>query len=84
MDTQKIEKNIQIAERIPPGDTWKLLVNNQVYSSLTEVLNAYYVIATVKPNAFRLEPMKGICYIITNQEIPKPEPKKFDLYGDFE
>jgi hypothetical protein len=84
MDTQQIEKLVEIAKRIPPGDTWKLLANNQVYSSLTEVLNAYYVIATVKPNAFRLEPMKGVCYIITNQEIPKPEPKKFDLYGDFE
>jgi len=39
-----------------------------------------------KPTAFRLEPMNGICYIITTQEIeiPKPQPKKFDLYGDFE
>jgi len=85
MDIQQIEKLVEIAHRVKgKGDTWTLLVNNQVYSSLTEVLNAYYVIATVKPNAFRLEPMKGVCYIITNQEIPKPEPKKFDLYGDFE
>ena len=86
-DIQQIEKLVEIAHRVKgKGDTWKLLVNNQVYPSLTEVLNAYYVVSTIKPNAFRLEPMNGICYIITNEEIeiPKPEPKKFDLYGDFE
>jgi hypothetical protein len=47
MDTQEIEKNIQIAERVLP---------------------------------------KGKLYIITTEEIeiPKPEPKKYDLYGDYE
>jgi len=86
MDTQQVEKNIQIAERVPPGDRWKLLNDEKVYDSLTEVLNAWYQQATHKPTAFRLEPMNGICYIITTQEIeiPKPQPKKFDLYGDFE
>lgn len=87
MDTQQVEKLVEIAHRVKgKGDTWTLLTNNQVYSSLTEVLNAYYVSAAYKPTAFRLEPMNGICYIITTQEIeiPKPQPKKFDLYGDFE
>jgi hypothetical protein len=86
MDTQQVEKNIQIAERVPPGDRWRIINDEKVYESLTEVLNAYYVLATHKPTAFRLEPMKGICYIITTQEIEisKPQPKKFDLYGDYE
>jgi hypothetical protein len=86
MEIQQVEKNIQIAERVPPGDRWKLLNGEKVYDSLTEVLNAWYQQATVKPIAFRLEPMKGVCYIITTQEIeiPKPQPKKFDLYGDYE
>ena len=86
MDTQQVEKNIQIAERIPPGDRWKLLGGEKVYESITEVLNAYYQASTVKPNAFRLEPMKSKLYVITTQEIeiPKAEPKKYDLYGDFE
>ncbi len=86
MDTQEVEKNIQIAERVPPGDRWKLLNGEKVYDSLTEVLNAWYQQATTKPQAFRLEPLKGKLYIITTQEIeiPKPEPKKYDLYGDFE
>ena len=42
MDTQQVEKNIQIAERVPPGDRWKLLNVEKVYDSLTEVLNAWY------------------------------------------
>jgi hypothetical protein len=87
MDTQQVEKLVEIAHRVKgKGDTWTLLANNQVYSSLTEVLNAYYVLATSKPQAFRLEPMNGVCYIITTKEIeiPKPEPKKYDIYGDFE
>jgi len=87
MDTQQVEKLVEIAHRVKgKGDTWTLLANNQVYSSLTEVLNAYYVLAVHKPIAFRLEPMNGVCYIITTQEIeiPKPQPKKFDLYGDYE
>ena len=87
METQQVEKLVEIAHRVKgKGDTWTLLTNNQVYSSLTEVLNAYYVSATHKHTACRLEPMNGICYIITTQEIeiPKPQPKKFDLYGDYE
>ena len=86
MDTQQVEKNIQIAERVPPGDRWKLLGGEKIYESITEVLNAYYQTSTVKPNAFRLEPMKSKLYVITTQEIeiPKAEPKKYDLYGDFE
>jgi hypothetical protein len=56
MDTKQVEKNIQIAERVPPGDRWKLLGGEKVYESITEVLNAYYQASTNKPTAFRLEP----------------------------
>jgi len=86
MDAKQVEKNIQIAERVPPGDRWKILGDEKVYDSLTEVLNAWYQQAVNKPQAFRLEPLNGKLYIITTEEIelPKPEPKKYDLYGDFE
>ena len=86
MESQQVERNIQIAERVPPGDRWKLLNGEKIYDSLTEVLNAWYQQATTKPQAFRLEPMKGNLYIITTEDveiIPEP-PKKFDLYGDYE
>lgn len=56
----------------------------EIQPSLTDALNAYYVEATVKPQAFRLETMKGSLYIITteNVEIVPEPPKKYNLYGD--
>jgi hypothetical protein len=89
METEQVEKNILIANRIPPSDRWRLVTNEPdgiIYTSLTDTLNAYFQQAIVKPQAFRLEPLKGKLYIITTEEIeiPKPEPKKYDLYGDFE
>ena len=87
MESQQVERNIQIAERVPPGDRWKLLNGEKIYDSLTEVLNAYYLLSPdPKPSAFRLEPMNGVCYLITTEyiEIPKPQVKKYNLYGDEE
>jgi hypothetical protein len=88
MDLQPNEKLVEIAHRIKgKGDTWSLIENGQVYSSLTEVLNAYYLLSPdPKPSAFRLEPMNGVCYLITTEyiEIPKPQVKKYNLYGDEE
>jgi hypothetical protein len=83
---QKVEKNIKIADRVPPGDKWQVMGVKEIQPSLTDALNAYYVAATVKPQAFRLEPIKGNLYIITTEDIeiiPEP-PKQFDLYGEYE
>ena len=83
---QEIEKNILIAERVPPGDQWNVVGVNEVQTSLTEALNAYYMTSTVKPQAFRLEPVKGNLYIITTEDVEIiPEPsKKYNLYGEYE
>ena len=54
----KQEKNIEIATRVPPGDKWNV-EGEGIYNSLTEALNAYYVTCVTKPQAFRLEPLKG-------------------------
>jgi hypothetical protein len=83
---QEIEKNIKIADRVPPGDKWQVVGVKEIQPSLTDALNAYYESATVKPQAFRLEPMKGSLYIITTEDveiIPEP-PKKYNLYGEYE
>jgi len=81
---QEVEKNILIAERVPPGDQWNVVGVDEVQTSLTEALNAYYMSAKVKPEAFRLEPLKGMLYIITTEEVEvlKPKPKTFNLYGE--
>jgi hypothetical protein len=81
---QEVEKTILIAERVPPGDQWNVVGVDEVQTSLTEALNAYYMSAKVKPEAFRLEPLKGMLYIITTEEVEvlKPKPKTFNLYGE--
>ena len=83
---KEVEKNIKIADRVPPGDKWQVTGVKEIQTSLTDALNAYYEIATVKPQAFRLEPMNGSLYVITteNIEIPEPTPKKYNLYGELE
>ena len=81
---QKVEKNIKIADRVPPGDRWQVTGVKEIQPSLTDALNAYYVSSTVKPQAFRLEPLKGMLYIITTEEVEvlQPKPKTFNLYGE--
>ena len=81
---QKVEKNIKIADRVPPGDKWQVVGVKEIQPSLTDALNAYYESATVKPQAFRLEPLKGMLYIITTEEVEvlQPKPKTFNLYGE--
>ena len=78
------KKILKIADRVPPGDKWQVVGVKEIQPSLTDALNAYYVSSTVKPQAFRLEPMNGSLYIITTEDIeiiPEP-PKKFNLYGE--
>ena len=77
------ETNILIAERVPPGDRWSLVGDEKIHPSLTDALNAYFEIATLKPIAYRLEPMSGKLYAIKNSTEPDPEPKKYSIYGDY-
>jgi hypothetical protein len=78
------EKNILIAKRVPPGDSWTLVNDkkNTVYKSLTETLEAYFQVYK-KPCEFRLAPLKGEIYMITTEEVEAPLPKKFNIYGDY-
>jgi hypothetical protein len=78
------EKNILIARRVPPGDQWCLLSDEKtIYKSLTETLEAYYQQSADKPQAFRLEPLKGELYVITTGEVAPPPIKKYNIYGDY-
>lgn len=81
------EKNIKIARRVPPGDKWEVMIDQgTIHKSLTDALEAYFQKATVKPQAYRLEPMKGDLYAIVTEEVEiKPEPPKmYNIYGDYE
>jgi hypothetical protein len=83
----ELEKLVEVAHKVKGGDTWVLLKNNLVYPSLTEVLNACYLTSPEpKPSAFRLEPLKGVCYIIATEYMNtnQSEVKKYNIYGEQE
>ena len=84
--TEIQEKLIEIANRVPPGDRWQVSNVNAIQNGLTDALEAYYQIATLKPKAFRLDLAQGKLYaIVSNEvEIKEPEPKKYSIYGDYE
>jgi len=71
-----------IAKRVPPGDRWQLLDEEKIYSSLTETLEAYFA-KVQKAYDFKLSPLKGEIYIITNETVAPEPPKKFNIYGDY-
>jgi len=79
------EKLIEIANRIPKGDNWKVSNVNEIQKSLTDALEAWFQIATTKPRAFRLDLVQGKLYAIFSEEveIQEPEPKKYSIYGDY-
>ena len=81
---EKVEKNILIARRVPPGDKWTLVDDEKqiVYKSLTETLEAYFQ-ATQTRCDFKLAPLKSELYMITTEEVAPPPPKKFNMYGDY-
>jgi hypothetical protein len=81
----EIEVYRLIATRVPPSDRWRLVDDgpeSKIYLSLTETLEAYYQSAQLRVD-FKLSPLKGEIYIITNEEVAPEPPKKFNIYGDY-
>ena len=86
MDTKLTENNKLIATRVPPGDKWILVDDNEkvIYESLTDALEAYFQ-KTGQKCEFRLAPLDSKLYAINTHEeeiIPEP-PKEYSIYGDF-
>ena len=79
------EQLIEIANRVPPGDRFKVEGVEKIQTSLTEALEAYFQIAEVKPKSFRLDLFDGKLYAIFPEqvEIKEPEPKKYSIYGEY-
>jgi hypothetical protein len=83
------ENNQLIAVRQPPGDNWKL-VNSKTGTPSGEVIEGLVKTLTLfmRYNKFkghyRLEPLNGKLYAITQEEItiPIPDPEIWDLYGE--
>ena len=82
---QIVEENELIAERVPPGDNWELVIDRgTVVEGLVMTLTAYMRKTKFKGN-YRLEPLDGKLYAIKSYEekVEEPEPMKFDLYGEY-
>ncbi len=85
METQTVEHNILIAERVKgKGDTWILIGEDVERSSLTEALEAYFQ-KTGENVHFRLEPLNSKLYAIKEheEEVVVEPPKHFNIYGDY-
>ena len=79
------EENELIAQRVPPGDNWELLIDRgNPIEGLVQTLTQYMRKTKFKGN-YRLEPVNGKLFAIKSFEVKEeaPEPEKFDLYGEF-
>ena len=84
-DTRIEEENELIAQRVPPGDNWELLIDRgNPIEGLVQTLTQYMRKTKFKGN-YRLEPLNGKLFAIKSFEVKEetPEPEKFDLYGEF-
>ena len=69
----------EIATRVPPGDRWKIVGSDVLYTSLTDALNSIYL--EHKVSEFHIDAKKGVIYIDDGVVI-EPEIETFDLYGE--
>jgi hypothetical protein len=85
MAKETIESSVLIAERVPPGDKWELVIDKEnVIDGLVQALTQYMRKTKFKGN-YRLEPLNGKLFAIEEEQvnIVEPEPEKFDLYGEY-
>jgi len=73
-----------IATRVPPGDNWVLVGNKdeEVIEGLVPTLTTYLRQTGFK-GEYKLSPLQGELFAIFQEEVPKPEPQVWDLYGEY-
>ena len=83
-DYRIIEENELIAVRQPPGDNWELLIDKGTTIEGLVMTLTQYMRRTGFNMSYRLDPLGGKLYAIKTheEEVEKPEPMKFDLYGE--
>tara|TARA_Y100001938_G_C8034708_1_gene402674 strand:+ start:34 stop:258 length:225 start_codon:yes stop_codon:yes gene_type:complete len=69
----------EVATRVPPGDRWKVMGSDVLFTSLTDALNSIYL--EHKVSEFHIDAKKGVIYIDDGVVI-EPEIETFDLYGE--
>jgi len=73
----------EIFKRLPPGDRWAEIgkEDDRVYTSLTDALEHYFQQSGTRQ--YYIDAVAGYIYKIDTVEEPKPQPKKFSIYGDY-
>ena len=69
----------EVATRVPPGDRWKVVGSDVLFTSLTDALNSIYL--EHKVSDFHIDAKRGIIFIDDGVVI-EPEIETFDLYGE--
>ena len=85
MGKEVVEEKELIAERVPPGDNWELVIDrDNVIEGLVQTLTQYMRKTKFKGH-YRLEPLNGKLYAIVTKEIDieEPEPETWDIYGEY-
>tara|TARA_Y100001973_G_C5195094_1_gene333657 strand:+ start:2457 stop:2732 length:276 start_codon:yes stop_codon:yes gene_type:complete len=86
LKTKIEEKKVLIANRIPPGDKWRLAdePNGKIHKNLTDALEAYMQKTDFRGH-YRLEPLESKLYAINAKEVevPKPVVKRYSIYGEY-
>ena len=80
-----VEENILIAERIPPGDNWELVIDRGTTIEGLVMALTMYMRKTKFKGHYRLEPLNGKLFAIqqVEEQIEQPEPQVWDLYGEY-
>ncbi len=80
-----VEENELIAERIPPGDNWELVIDRGTTIEGLVMALTMYMRKTKFKGHYRLEPLNGKLFAIKQfeEQVEQPEPVVWDLYGEF-
>ena len=72
----------EIFKRLPPGDRWVAVDNDdgKVYTPLTEALEHHFQEHGTRQ--YYIDAGLGIIYKVDTAPDPKPQIKKFSIYGD--
>jgi len=79
------EEKVLIANRMPPGDNWELVIDQGTTIEGLVMALTMYMRKTKFKGSYQLDPLDGKLYIIEKHEteVVEPEPMKFDLYGEY-
>ena len=85
------EKNIilkPVLKRLPPGDRWTPIDKDQpILPTINEGIEWAFQKHKERPTDYVIKATEGKVYIYSEEELPEPEPpqpKTYNLYGEYQ